>query len=180
MKKTIYLLLILCIVTSCSDDDDGSTTTGNTAEYFKYTIDGVERIFDFEVEGHFETDMTTIIDKFEINASGQQPSGDLRRIAAAFTFDNTAFLPNTTYNWGLALDSDPTEKFYFAESTSTNLFILTADFATHPIVATVTSSNPINIGDYLEFNFLGTFDDNGTTKNISGTCRVQRDTDQNY
>lgn len=177
----ISLLLTLVFIVACSNDDDGSTTTGNTNEYYKYTIDGVERIFDYEVEGHLETDTSTIIDIFEINASGQQPSGDLRRIAASFSFDsNGVFMPATTYNWGLALDSSPTEKFYFAESTSSNLFVLSGDFTTHPIVATVTSAIPSNIGDYLEFTFSGTFDDNGTTRTISGECRVQRDADQNY
>ncbi|WP_336127143.1 hypothetical protein [Mesoflavibacter sp. CH_XMU1422-2] len=60
------------------------------------------------------------------------------------------------------------------------MFVLSGDFATHPIVASVTSANPSNIGDYLEFTFSGTFDDNGTTRTISGECRVQRDADQNY
>ena len=37
------------------------------------------------------------------------------------------------------------------------------------------SPKPIlNLGDQ------GTFDDNGTTRTISGECRVQRDADQNY
>lgn len=175
------LLFILVLNLACSSDDDGSTTTGNTDEYFKYTIDGVERIFDYSVEGHLETDNSTIIDRFEINATGQQPSGDLRRIAVAFSFDsNGAFMPNTTYNWGLALDNSPTEKFYFSESTSSNLFILSGDFSTHPIVATITSAIPSNVGDYLEFTFVGTFDDNGTSRSISGVCRVQRDANQNY
>ncbi|WP_290700263.1 hypothetical protein [Lacinutrix sp.] len=176
--KTLILTVFLTLAFNCSDDDDGTTTTGNTQEYFKYTIDGVERIFDFEVEGHFETDATTI-DKFEINASGEQPSGSLRRIAAAFTFDNTAFMPSTTYNWGIAQDSNTTEKFYFAESTSTNLFILTADFSAHPIVATVIPPNPVNVGEYLEFTFTGTFQDgNNVTRSIDGLCRVQRGMDQ--
>lgn len=181
MKLLKYFSALLILLTfSCSNDDDGSTTTGNTNEYFKYTIDGVERIFDYEVEGHLETDTSTIIDRFEINASGQQPSGDLRRIAASFSFDSNTFMPSTSYDWGLALDNDTTQKFYFAESTSTNLFILSGSFTDNPITATVTSANPTNIGDYLEFTFSGTFDDNGTTRNISGECRVQRDTDQNF
>ena len=180
--KLSLALIIVLTAFNCSNDDDGSTTTGNTDEYFKYTIDGVERIFDYEVEGHLETQTTTSIDIFEINASGQQPSGDLRRIAAAFSFINTgAFLPNTTYNWGLALDNAPTEKFYFSESTSSNLFVLSPDFNTHPIVATITSTIPNNVGDYLEFTFTGTFqDDNNVTRTISGECRVQRDADQHY
>ena len=180
--KTIFNSLFIAsfalLLFSCSSDDDGSTTTGNTQEYFKYTIDGVERIFDFEVEGHLETDTSTIIDRYEINASGQQPSGDLRRIGASFSFDsNGAFMPNIIYNWGLAQDSDTTEKFYFAESTSSNLFLLSI---TQSISTTLTSAIPSSLGDYLEFTFSGTFDDNGTTRTISGECRVQRDADQNY
>ena len=179
--KSFLLTVIVLLVFSCSSDDDGSTTTGNTQEYFKYSIDNVERIFDYDVEAHLETDASTIIDRYEINATGQQPSGDIRRIAAAFSFDSSGtFMPNTTYNWGLAQDSDTTEKFYFAESTSSNLFILSGNLGTHTIVATVTSANPVNVGDYLEFTFTGTFDDNGTTKNISGECRVKRDANQDY
>jgi len=180
--KTITLIVFATLAFSCSDDDDGSTTTGNTQEYFKYTIDGVERIFDYDVEAHLETDSSTIIDRYEINASGQQPSGDLRRIGASFFFDSSgAFMPNTTYNWGYADDTNTEAKFHFAESTFSNLFILTPDFTTHPIVTTVTSPTPTNIGDYLEFEFSGTFqDDNGNTKTISGVCRVQRDADQNF
>lgn len=181
IKKLIYCIGILTIIFSfiSCDNDDGSTTTGNTLEYFKYTIDGSERIFDYEVEGHLETQTTTSIDIFEINASGQQPSGNLRRVAAAFSFVNTgAFLPSTTYNWGLALDNTPTEKFYFSESTPTNLFLLSQ---TQPIVTTITSTIPNNIGDYLEFTFTGTFQDgNNVTRTISGECRVQRGADQNY
>lgn len=173
---------MLCIVTSCNNDDDGSTTTGNTDEYFKYSIDGLERIFDYEVEAHLETDLTTLIDKYEINASGQQPSGDLRRIAAVFTFDSSGlFLPNSTYNWGVAQDNNPAAKFYFAENTSTNFFILSADYSVHPIDAEVTSANPINIGDYITFTFNGTFqDENNVTHNIDGMCRVKREVDQDY
>lgn len=87
MKHFYKLSLVLIIVLTtfnCSSDDDGSTTTGNTDEYFKYTIDGVERIFDYDVEGHLETQTTTSIDIFEINASGQQPSGDLRKNCSSF------------------------------------------------------------------------------------------------
>ncbi|WP_340155148.1 hypothetical protein [uncultured Winogradskyella sp.] len=182
MKKIIYLLFALCTVTSCNNDDDGSTTTGNTDEYFKYTIDGVERIFDYDTEGHLETDSSTIIDKYEINASGQQPSGDFRRISAVFTFDSSgSFMPNTNYNWGIALDSNPTAKFYFSENTFSNLFVLSLDFSSHPITATVTSTTSNNVGDYIEFDFSGTYlDDNNVTHNISGVCRVKRDADQNY
>lgn len=182
MKKYILLFALAILTFSCSDDDDGSTTTGNTNEYFKYTIDGVERIFDYQVEAHLETDASTVIDKYEINASGQQPSGDLRRIAAVFTFDSSgAFMPNTTYNWGVALDSDTTEKFYFAESTSSNIFAISTSFVDNPITVTVTSANPVSIGDYIEFTFAGAFQDsNNVTHNISGECRVQRDADQNF
>lgn len=185
MKRTIHyigILGLLFIFNGCANDDDGSTTTGNTDEYFNYTIDGVERIFDFEVEGHLETQTTTSIDIFEINASGQQPSGEFRRIAVAFSFVNTgAFLPSTTYNWGLASENTPTERFYFSESTPSNLFILSGDFNTHPIVATITSTIPNTVGDYLEFTFSGTFqDDNNIMRMISGECRVQRDADQDF
>jgi hypothetical protein len=182
MRKIIYLLLLLCFVTACDNDDDGSTTTGNTDEYFKYTIDGEERIFDYDVEGHLETETSTLIDKYEINASGQQPSGNLRRIAAVFTFDSAgAFMPNTSCNWGIQQNTNASAEFYFAENTSSNLFILSPDFSSHPITATVTSAIPNNIGDYMEFDFTGTFlDENNVTHNISGTCRVKRDADQNY
>ncbi|WP_289044168.1 hypothetical protein [uncultured Olleya sp.] len=180
--KVILLLTISITVFNCSDDDDGSTTTGNTNEYFKYTIDGVERIFDYQVEGHLETDTSTIIDRFEINASGQQPSGDLRRVGINFSFDSSgAFLPNTVYNWGVALDNTPTEKFYFGETTSTNLFLLSSDFNAHPIIATVTSVIPNAVGDYLEFTFVGSYtDDNNVSHSISGECRVQRDANQDF
>jgi len=168
MKKYIYLLTIALAIFSCSSDDDGSTTTGNTDEYFKYTIDGVERIFDNSVEGHLETDNSTVIDRFEINATGIQPNGDLRRIGGGFSFDsNGAFMPNTTYNWGLALDNDTTEKFHFIETTLSHPFALSLDFTANPIIASITSTIPNNVGDYLEFTFKGTFDDNGTTRNVS-------------
>jgi hypothetical protein len=180
--KNIALSVFTLLAFSCSDDDDGSTTTGNTQEYFKYTIDGQERIFDYEVEAHLETNTSTIIHRYEINASGQQPSGDLRRIGASFSFDGTGtFMPLMSYNWGLAEDNTPTARFHFAESTSSNLFLISGDFNAHPIVATVSSTNPVNIGDYIEFTFSGTFtDSNNATRNISGVCRVQRDADQNY
>jgi len=175
------MLSITLFIFNCSDDDDGTSTTGNTQEYFKYTIDGVERIFDFDVEAHLETDTGSIIDRYEINASGISANETVRRIGASFSFDsNGPFMPNTMYNWGLALDSDTTEKFHFAESTVSNLFILSADFSLHPITATLISTVPSNVGDYLEFTFTGNFDDNGTTKSISGECRVQRDADQNF
>lgn len=177
----ISLLLTLVFIVACSSDDDGSTTTGNTDEYFKYTIDGVERIFDYEVEGHLETETSTIINRFEINATGLQPNGDIRRIGGSFSFDsNGAFMPASTYNWGLALDNTPTEKFYFGETTSSHPFLLSFDISPNLIIASITSTIPNNVGDYLEFTFTGTFDDNGTTRNISGECRVQRDADQNY
>ncbi|WP_055446439.1 hypothetical protein [Lacinutrix mariniflava] len=180
--KSIMLLTIVLVAFGCSDDDDGSTTTGNTNEYFKYTIDGVERIFDYDIEAHLETDGTTIIDKYEINASGQQSSGDLRRIAAVFSFDSSgAFMPNTIYNWGLALDSNPAAKFYFGETTPSHIFGLSIDYTSNPIDATVTSVIPSNVGDYLEFTFTGTFLDNSNVvHNISGECRVQREVTQNY
>jgi len=181
LKNTLVLILFTTLIFSCSSDDDGSTTTGNTDEYFKYTIDGVERIFDNSVEGHLETDNSTIIDRFEINATGIQPNGDVRRIGGSFSFDsNGAFMPNTTYNWGLALDNDTTEKFHFIETTFSHPFALSYDISPNLIIASITSTIPNNVGDYLEFTFTGTFDDNGTTRSISGECRVQRDADQNY
>ncbi|WP_458626833.1 hypothetical protein [Winogradskyella sp. PC D3.3] len=180
--KSIGLIVLVFCTFSCSNDDDGSTTTGNTDEYFKYTIDGVERIFDYDIEAHLETDSSTLIDKYEINASGQQPSGDLRHISAVFTFDSTgAFLPNIIYNWGVMQNVNSSEGFYFAENTLSHLFMLSPDFTIHQISATVTSAIPTSIGDYIEFEFSGTFtDDSNVTHNISGVCRVKRDADQNY
>jgi len=179
--KYILLAFLLFTVFACSDDDDGSTTTGNTQEYFKYTIDGVERIFDFDVEIHLETDTSTSANRFEFNASGQQPSGALRRVSGNLYFDsNGVFLPVQPYNWGFLYNNETETKFFFSESTSSNIFVLTPSFTDHPIVATITGIAPNNVGDYLEFTFSGTFSQNGTTKTISGECRAQREADQNF
>lgn len=179
MRKLISLLSILTLSLSCNTDDDGTTSTGNTQEYFKYTVDGVERVFDYEVESHLETESTTSIDRFEINASGQYANGDLRRIAASFTFLNTTFLlSNTPYVWGLADGITNMQNFYFAESTVNHLFVLDSN---QPITAEITTVTPDAISDYFEFTFTGTFTEtNGIVRTISGECRVQRDTDQHY
>lgn len=179
--KRVFMVLVGIVIISC-DSDDGTSTTGNTDEYFKYSINGVERIFDNDVEAHLETDSGTIIDRYEINANGVSSNGNFRRIGASFSFNsNNGFLPSTTYDWGLALDGDPVQKFYFSENTLGNLFILSPDFNQHPIVTNITSSIPVSIGDYIEFTFTGTFtDDSGNIQSITGECRAQRDLDQNF
>lgn len=176
----IFSLIILFIVAwSCNPDDDGTSTTGNTQAYFKYTVDGVERIFDVDVESHLETETVTSIDRFEFSASGLQNNGDLRRIAGSFTFVNSTFLlSNTPYNWGVADGITNMENFYFAESTVNHPFILTLNQA---ITAEIVTSAPNNLSDYFEFTFSGNFTElNGTTHTILGSCRAQRDADQNY
>lgn len=175
----LSLLLVTLIITSCGSDDDGSTTTGNTQEYFKYTVDGVERIFDYQVEIHLETETGNAIDRLEINASGLYQDGSLRRIAGNFFFPNTNFLQsNSNCNWGF---SDGTSHNYmFAESTQNHLFLINNNFLLHPIVANVTSI-PTAIGDYIEFTFTGTYtDNNNAIHTISGLGRAQREIDQNF
>ncbi len=180
--KPLTTLLLLAVFTSC-DSDDGSSSNGNTLEYFKYSIDGgANRIFDNEIEAHLETNTNTIIDRYEINATGIRTDGSLRRIAASFAFNsNGNFMPNITYDWGIAQDNTPAPTFYFAESTIGNFFLITADHTVHPIITMVNSSNPTIIGDYIEFSFNGSFqDDSNITHSISGECRVQRGVDQNF
>lgn len=185
MKNLLKLSLLILIFqfAACSDSDDGSTTTGNTDEYFKYTADGVERIFDYTIEGHKETQTNSNVATFEINASGQQPNGDLRRVAFTFFFDaNGALLPTTSYPWGYPDPNAPTSTAYFAENTISNPFLLSVNYSENPIDVTITSAIPNNVGDYLEFSFTGMYTDmaTNTMKTISGECRVQRDADQSF
>jgi hypothetical protein len=180
--KTLAIIALAVITISCNTDD-GTSTTGNTQEYFKYKIDdGPVRTFDYQAEGHLETDTSSIIDRYEINAIGiSADTGEVRRIGGSFTFDSSGpFMPNTVYNWGWATDNDPTAKFFFIERTPSNLFALSLDFTMSAIITEVTSPNPTNIGDYLEFVFAGTYQDaNNVTHSIEGQCRVLRDMDQN-
>lgn len=177
--KTILLLTLLITISSCGSDDDGSTTTGNTQEYFKYTVDGVERIFDYEVELHLETETGNAIDRLEINASGLYQDGSLRHIAGNFFSPNTQFLQsNTACNWGFS--NGTSHNFMFAENTLNHLFLINNDFLLHPIVANV-SNTPTAIGDYIEFSFAGTYtDNNNAIHTISGLGRAQRDINQNF
>ncbi|MEO8933415.1 MAG: hypothetical protein ABI295_03835 [Xanthomarina sp.] len=181
--KNLFILLIIITICSCgANEDDGSTATGYLDEYFKYRVDGVERVFDYEVEGHLETETNSTTHRFEINASGVQAVEGRRRVGISFVFNSMdGFMPGTNYNWGMIPDSNPETKFYFLEITSNYLFIIEADFSVNPIVATLQSTVPINVGDYMEFTFFGTFqDDNHITRTISGECRVKRDADQNF
>jgi len=179
MKRVLILMLLLIV--AC-ESDDGSSNTGNTDEYFKYTINGVERVFDYQVESHRETQSNSIIHSYEISALGLRSDGEFRRVAATFFFDgNGTFMPTNTYEWGYTFPNDLTPRFYFAESTMSNFFLIEADFAMHPITATVTSAIPSNVGDYIEFTFTGMYkDQNGVMQPISGECRAQRDADQNF
>ncbi|WP_165748345.1 hypothetical protein [Cellulophaga sp. Z1A5H] len=176
---TILSIAAIYLVSSCSSDD-GSSTTGNTQEYFKYTVDGVERIFDNEVEIHIETSSTTNLIKFEFNANGISPNtNDFRRVAGTFSFpDMATFNSSTIYDWGVS--DGVTKGFYFSETTSTNLFFISPDFSINPITATITTAIPTNVGDFIEFSFTGSYVDSANaTHSISGVCRAERDLDQN-
>jgi len=176
MKTILLAILTTTLFFSCDDDGDGSSTTGNT-EYFKYTIDGVERIFDHQIEAHLETDTRSDIDRYEINATGL--NGEvLRTIAGTFSFSNSSFLmTNTDYDWNIAANTSE-RGFLFAEITPSNFLFIPSN---EPITTTITSLPPNNVGDYIEFIFSGTYiDDNGVLRTISGECRVKRGVDQNF
>jgi hypothetical protein len=180
MNTLIKISIALLVFISCNPDDDATNTTGNTQEYFKYTVDGIERVFDNEVEAHYEATSNTTVRLFEINATGLYASEGVRRIAAVFSFRNppTTVLNANNYPWGLQ-DGSPSstqQHFYFSESTPNHPFVLDLN---HPINAQITSTIPTNVGDYVEFTFSGTFTDhNNVQHNILGECRVQRDVDQ--
>ncbi|MGB1295270.1 MAG: hypothetical protein ACPG6V_07285 [Flavobacteriales bacterium] len=178
--KTIYFLCSVCLflISSCNSDDDASNSTGNTLEYFKYTVDGVERVFDHEVEGHYEVTSNASVRLFEINASGLYASEGVRRIAAVFSFRNppTTVLNTNNYPWGLQDGTSSGQYFYFSESTPNHPFVLDLY---QPINAQVTSAIPVNVGDYIEFSFSGMFTDQYMVSHtLSGVCRTQRELDQ--
>ena len=185
--KIITLTVIVLLTYSCSSDDD-PTIPINTTEFFKYSLDGgniFKEIEFYNSSAYYQIDQNTNSINDYFSFSIDVTSSGYENVTGAFYFPvgtfNT-FISNpvsTAYNWGVPgyltnLTTDST--FYFLDGTSPNL--LTIDYASE-ITCTITEY-PSNIGEYIAFEFSGTYTDVTTsaTGTITGSARLKRTSDR--
>ncbi|SED17099.1 hypothetical protein SAMN04489761_4501 [Tenacibaculum sp. MAR_2009_124] len=181
ISLSVIAIFFLIHITSCSDSDGTITPTNNTQEYFKYTINGTERIFDVSMTAYRVINPNPNYQKFFFRAGATQPGGASIYVDGNFTFsDLSSFLATTNVPWGAPDPNTSVLGFYFAEHTAANKFFPTAFYATSPIDCTIVM-NANNVGDYLEFTFSGTYTDaidSSINGPITGSGRMKRGADQ--
>ena len=184
---SIYFVLFTMVFISC-EDSAPIVPTNNTTQYFKYSIDGVERVFDAEVESHMEVDPNNPnVFQYEFNARANTSNGDsTARIGGNFTFSTQAlFMTTSNFQWGVydynATPLSSTFNFYFSELTPGNLFTISDN---HPITCTITTHPTTTYSTnsatgFIEFSFFGSYADaSNTVRNIAGEARILRGADQ--
>lgn len=183
-NKTTYYLAILLIVLSfisCNNDDGIQPANNNTAEYFKYTLDGNERVFEGFMNAYYVANPDPNFEKFTFRAGANTTNGGSIYVDGDFTFPNySSFVAINSIPWGFTDTTNTT--FYFSEFLSDDgfSFIPHHDYAFSIIDCTITQHAP-NVGDYLEFAFTGTYalaTDSSVTGTILGSARMLRDADQ--
>ena len=181
----LSLLFIVMFMVACTSDDTITPTPINTDVFFKYTLNGgaEKEVEFFQYEAYFGDATGQATDNFDFKIQGS--SSFLENITGAFRFPDgtfSTFLSNpvsTTYLWGYpGTVPNPTNStaLYFFDTISPNVLYPALDSA----ITTTITEYPSTVGDYITFNFTGTYSDssNNTTGTISGSARLKRGDDR--
>ena len=179
----LFLLFILLGFSNCSSNDT-ITPTLNTDEYFKYTLNnGSERVFDQSITAHLVTNPSPNYKRFFFRASASTTNGGSVYVDGDFIFQNyAAFTSTITIPWGSNPTTPIITSFYFTELFSDDgfRFFPHNEYSSSPIDCTIIT-HALNIGDYLEFTFTGSYThitDSTITGTITGSGRMKRENDQ--